>query len=700
MRWQRVARFLIVMASVAFTVVVVLAFKRRAPTPAASPVVRSDPEAVAESRTGRVARFKLSREDVHVEYDKQLSYADGSTRLVGVTIRTEARGGDRRFTVTGQEGRVGQDDTTITLDRDVRLVSSDGVVVKTEHATYTQADGIVRADGPVEFLRGRTAGSGVGMTYDHQLDVLAILDHVIATVAPDESGSGGTQVSSGAATFARGERSLHFGGGARLQRGGQMVESRSAVVVLSADDSRIEAMSLRGESRVVAGKANPGGWQALTGRDMDLKYATDGQTLEHAAVTGDGVIQFAADSGQTGRRIAGGSLDIGLAPDGTTPLALAARDAVQLTLPGESGVPARTIRSATMDGQGEPDRGLTRARFAGGVEYRERGDGVDRLANAGTLDVMLRPGMGAIEEARFARAVRFVDGTLTALAASARYDLDKGRLELTGSEAGALAPRVVNEQIAIDATRIDVGLVGPVLNAAGSVRSVMRPTKTGGQPGAPGDTRLPSMFRPDEPVNVTAGALDYVGPVSTATYTGGAQLWQGERSIKAASIVLDSRSGDLVASGSVVTATVLDEVDKDRRKTRVRSTATAREFTYEDAARRATYAGDAHMSTTDRDLTASRIELYLKPSGDELERAEAYEAVTLRDQNQKITGTRLTHTTADDRYVVAGQPVTIADSCGRETTGRTLTYLKATDTLVVDGSPQSRTQTKGRGQCP
>jgi lipopolysaccharide export system protein LptA len=99
-------------------------------------------------------------------------------------------------------------------------------------------------------------------------------------------------------------------------------------------------------------------------------------------------------------------------------------------------------------------------------------------------------------------------------------------------------------------------------------------------------------------------------------------------------------------------------------------------------------------------MTADKIELYLKPSGDELERAEGYDNVTLRDQNRKTTGRRLTYTTADERYVVAGTPVTIIDQCGRETIGKTLTYLKTADTIVVDGNEQNRTQTKGNSQCP
>ena len=48
----------------------------------------------------------------------------------------------------------------------MRLAASDGMTVRTEHATYADSDGIVRAPGPVEFTRGRMSGTGVGMTYD------------------------------------------------------------------------------------------------------------------------------------------------------------------------------------------------------------------------------------------------------------------------------------------------------------------------------------------------------------------------------------------------------------------------------------------------------------------------------------------------------------------------------------------------------
>ena len=115
---------------------------------------------------------------------------------------------------------------------------------------------------------------------------------------------------------------------------------------------------------------------------------------------------------------------------------------------------------------------------------------------------------------------------------------------------------------------------------------------------------------------------------------------------------------------------------------------------------RMTYTKDAHMSGPEGDMTAARIELFLKPSGDELERAEAYESVVLREQSRETKGSKLIYTTANETYVVTGTPVKIVDQCQRETIGRTLTFNKGADSIVVDGNAQIRTQTKGgNGNC-
>jgi len=261
---------------------------------------------------------------------------------------------------------------------------------------------------------------------------------------------------------------------------------------------------------------------------------------------------------------------------------------------------------------------------------------------------------------------------------------------------------VVTEQIAVDAASIYVTLAGPKVKASGNVRSQLKPASKGIMPGASAnDVRMPSMLKQDQPVIVVGNGLDYDGSVALGTYTGAARLFQGDTSIKGETIVNDNKAGNLSASGGVVTTTVLDEAGKDKKKARVPSIATSKDLKYDDATRRLTYTTNAHMNGPEGDMTAARIELYLKPSGDELDRAEAYENLTLREQNRETKGSKLIYTTGNETYVVTGAPVKILDECRRETIGKTLTFNKGADSVVVDGNAQIRTQTRGGNvKCP
>ena len=389
------------------------------------------------------------------------------------------------------------------------------------------------------------------------------------------------------------------------------------------------------------------------------------------------MVVVAGENGHPGRQISAETMDVTLA-DGTTPTSVIARDKVQLLLPAEgTETPLRTIDAATLDAQGQPGRGLTRALFSGGVQYREKSATAARSSSAAALDVGLKPGLSEIEDARFSRGVHFQDGSLSAIAADGRYDPAKGTLALSGSEPGATSPRVVNPQIAIDAGTIDVTLEGPKVKASGTVKSVLQPAKKGAQ----GDNavKMPSMLKQDLPVNVTADALDYDGTRSLATYAGDARLFQADTSIKAETITVDDTHGDLSASGGVTSTTMLEQSDPGKNdkksKTKSRSTAASKEFKYDDATRRLTYTGTAHLTGPEGDMAADRIELYLKESGDELDRAEAYESLTLREQDRKTTGARMTYTAYDERYVITGTPVKIVDQCDQETIGTALTFV-------------------------
>ena len=701
MRWQRSARLVIAVFGVVFAIFVARELKRRDAPPGLAPILRSDPKAIVETSGGNTFRVNGTREVAKIAYKKQYLYEDGTSRLEGVTVDTQEKNGDRTFTITAKNGQLDKGDTNFTLDGAVRMEGTDGMIVLTEHATYAAADGTVRAPGPVDYTRGRVHASGIGMTWDKTSDILTILDRAVVHVASDHAGGGASDVTSGAAVFARRDKFLRFERAVRIRRDGQDIQSAAAVMYLSPDEKRVETVELHDGAQITSSNVTPGGLQAMSGGQMNLKYAADGESLEHALVAGDAKIQIAGEPGKQGREIVANTIDIALAPDGSTPIALLGREAVQLTFPPEAGAAGRTIRAATLDSKGEPGKGLTRASFGGNVQYRERGGDVDRSVNSGTLDVGLKPGMSAIDDARFAHAVRFEEGKMAALSAAAHYDIDKGTLALSGTEPGAVVPHVVNEQIAVDAATIDVTLAGPKLKAAGNVRSQLKPSSNGAKPGEQAnDVKMPAMLKQDQPVNVLGEKLDYDGTSSKGVYTGGARLFQGETTIKGESIVIDNKAGNLGATGGVTTTTVLEQVGADKKKERVHSVAKANDFKYDDAARRMTYTKDAHLSGPEGDMMADRIELFLKPAGDELERAEAYTNVVLREQNRETKGSKLIYTTATETYVVTGSPVKIVDPCQRETIGKTLTFNKGTDSIVVDGNARFRTQTKGgNGNC-
>jgi lipopolysaccharide export system protein LptA len=125
----------------------------------------------------------------------------------------------------------------------------------------------------------------------------------------------------------------------------------------------------------------------------------------------------------------------------------------------------------------------------------------------------------------------------------------------------------------------------------------------------------------------------------------------------------------------------------------------AAEFVYDDEKHRATYTTNAHVNSDQGDLVAKKIELYMKPGTKELERMEAYEAVTVRLDKRVSSGERMTHFTSEERYVMSGGLVRIVEEC-RETTGRTLTFFKSTDRIIVDGNLELRTHTTSGGDCP
>jgi lipopolysaccharide export system protein LptA len=709
MRWQRRLRILIAIFGAAFVVVLYVAF--RAPRPAGPPagvgrVTREDPAATAQSTSGELLNLLRDAENFRLEYDKLFTYPDGRQKLEGARVSIPNRAG-RDFKVKARDAEVGVGQDRIEMRGAVQLESSDGLVAKTEAATYSQSEGILRAPGPASFTRGRMSGSSVGMTYDKGRDAISMLAEASMALAPEAPEDLPVRITSGSAYFARADHYVRYERGFTLVSGSRTLSSALATAFLTDDGARVATLEMRGQSRITGVGEGAGALRGMEADDINLEFAGDGKTLAGATLSSARPGRSSIELGAEGdaRRVAGQWVDVRFAPDGATVSGLTVRESVGLTLPATGKEAPRTITAATLTAKAEGGASVNAARFVDNVEYRETPPGgTARVVRSRTLDAATSPGLGAMTDARFTGAVRFEEGELRGASGQARYLVDRGRIELDGvDQTTGLSPRVSDGQVTIDAGQLQITTEPRRITAKRDVRSVMMPAAKKGPGAAGGEVRRAGMLQQDQPVYATSAVLEYNSASRVAVYTAEApvqaRLWQGDTTIQADQLTVDDATGNLAGKGNVATTLIIEEQDnKTGQRQRTPSIGSADDFLYEDGPRKATYTGSAHVSGPQGDLQASRVELFLAQEDNELQRLEAYTAISLRDATRTVTGDRLTYTAAEGRYVVVGSPVKIVADC-RETTGRTLTFYKSTNNIDVEPNDEFRTQVKSIPNC-
>jgi lipopolysaccharide export system protein LptA len=356
----------------------------------------------------------------------------------------------------------------------------------------------------------------------------------------------------------------------------------------------------------------------------------------------------------------------------------------------------RTIRSNALVAAGNA-QGLNRMEFSEGVNYREAATKTrpERVARARSLTAQLDAATGALQDAQFAGNFDFTDGSLRAQSSNARYHVTAGTLALFGK---GIEPEMRDDTMTLFAESIDVTLDPRKISAKGNVRHTLLPPK---QPAKSTQAaRRPGLLGGKEPVNVLSASLTYDEATRKAEYAGQTRLFQGATSINADKLTLDEQKGDLTATGKVVTNLEIND-STPAPGAKVRPTiGRAETFNYADATRLATYTTAAQFDGEQGHLSAGTLALQLAKADNSLEQLEAIGAVNAVVDKRTVTGTRLTYSPADAKYVVTGAPVRMIDAECQETSGKTLTFWKASDRVQVDGNNEVRVLTKGGGKCP
>ena len=741
--WHRPTRVAIGLFIIVFGATVFFAVRERAPVEDPSLNEQLEPDAVMESTEAVVTQAKGDVRDMTVEAERQLTYEDGSTRLVTVRVAVERGEADRNFVITGKEAVIGQDNKTIELFGEVHLETVDGLEIDTEQAHYDEAENLLRMDGPVTFSRGRLSGSSVGGIYNEERALLRLLSQARVVMAMGPGGN--VDATSDTASMSQNEDWILFERNVRIDQEGQLTAAETVLAYFDETTSTLKQVELRGGGSITSKVGHSAKFEEMQAQEIDLLYGDPGGVLRYASLRENASIRMKGEARETGQRVSGQLIDVSFGPGGDLLTNLDVQGGVYVELPTDTQRPAQRILAGVMSTVGNEEEGLTEAAFTNDVEYREvtreglvesrvdrvirstrletnlrEGIGiienarfignvvfedlaVDRVVASDTLETMLTGGSEGLQTAQFAGNVRFRDGTTEAVSETAIYAVSAGMITLQQAEASGRPARVVDTRSSVEAATIDLLMNGAGLKASGGVTSILTASENESE-GAGTEAKMPGLVSSDDPVYVTSDELLYDGKTGLALYTGHARLWQGETTVQADSIELDERTADLKASGAARSTFILEEINPETDELEAATTvASAQGMHYEEEFRRTTYTDTAHVNGPYGDLTAAKVEMYMGEKRGSMDRAEAYETVKLLLNRRIATGGRLTYFTDSGRYVMHGTPVQILEDmiteC-RETLGQTLTFFRAIETITVDGNGEVRTQTTRTEMCP
>ncbi len=742
MRWQGVTRLVLVLGLVAFGTAVSLGVRERVEPAAAIGVERDDPEALAEIRGAQVTQAAGELRDYTINAGLQQPYEDETLRFSnGFRLEVPEQADRDGVLVTGGEARVDANQDRFVITRaesagddavgdptaPVHVTVSDGLGAETDTAIYSRRDGTVSMPGATTLRRTGMTAFGRQVTVDTNRS-LATLDGEAHVSLAGDDGRATIDIWSDLAVLAHDDGYMNFDGGTRVSTGTQFLEADHTTAHFGADETALERLELHEHARIYTPTPEPGALREMLARDMTLAFEDTTRVLEQAILSGGTVIELAGVDTVTGATIRAATMAVTMSPDGADVAEIEAHDGVVLALPDAADGASQEIRATGFVSQGTPETGLNSVQFTEAVEYREQraatatGRAVNRVIRADRLEAGVKPGLSGLLTAQFLGNVRFEEDDRTATADDVVYDVIGGIVTFnTVGEAGR-GPTVTDDGIRIDASTLTLSVDGSAIEATGDVRTVLTP-ETAPRDGATGVTEstLPALLDSAQQTFVTAGGLTYDPDVGQAAYTGGARLWQGATFFAGDTVSLDDQTGGLSASGSVTTTIQLVRFQESTGTSAVSLThAAADEFLYDDAARQATYDGNAVLLSDAGDMKADRIDVFLQADGRTLDRFEATGNVKLQLDGRWATGDLLVYDELTGRYDMEGAPVQIVEEVEPEEPaepappprrgtpppvpscstmeGRKLTFYRSGDTVTVDGQQVLRTESKS-GNC-
>ncbi len=665
MNWQKRARVVLAVAALGLAGVLFALSRHDPPPPPPEEIKKLDPSVNLSSGEGAKLFLDVKGQpDLEVTFKASSMHTDGRFRFEGASVVELAGGKSRMSADVVETGPIpaGVDrPSTYSFQKNVRLESGDGLQVETDAADYNNNTGVLTMPGPVRYRRGRLSGTGTGAIYDRTQELITIQQNAAARVEPDAAGAGAADATASRMLLARGQHSLRMEENARIVTASETLSGNNAIILFTDDETAVKYMELRGNARVepsVEGRAG------MAATDITMTFQPDGQTLQHATLTGAAELRLREKNGL--RTVSASWIDISTAPDGRTLTALLAKDKVVVDIPPGQGTAGRVITSDTLDARGDEKRGLTRARFEGRPKFEERPAAKGSQLKTGTATVItlaLGGQLDAIERAEFMQNVEFKQGETTATAERAIYYDASNKLELRRNDGAGKEPLVIQESFQVGAREIDMDTATENLDARIGVRTrMLRNAKDAAKAAG-------SLFEGSDPVIGAADRLIYRPDTGTATYTGSennpASLTQGGTAVRGLSIDFIESTNQLSAKGRVDSTLKMAATDADAKAGKARTyDVTADSFAYDDTKRVAVYQGGkspAVLTTSDGTIEGQTLTFTLAQASRTLKSLRAMGAIYARlTGGYEAVGDQLDYDAATEEYTLTSTGKSIA----------------------------------------
>lgn len=720
MRWQSVARAVVALVGIGCAVAVYVLLRPRPQMVEPPKPALLDNSVTAAAKGTKQKRVDPSgRETFSFSAAETLAMADGRTLFKGVRFKFTK--GTVTYIVTsneaeseGKSGPTGEEPSKMLFRKKVKMEGDDGFSVEAEDATYLGDEQRVAFPGAVGFTRDRLRGRGVGADLYMDRSVLWLNDQSQMTIEPDKGGVP-VEISGKRVGLAQADGYIRAEEGTRLTRESQQLRADQMVVHFAEGTQSVRRIELVGKSSALG--TGKGQRPDMRGDNIDLDFTAESGLLTHARMDTAAALTLRDDSGVTA--VKSNAIDFHVGANGETLTKLEATGATETILPRVGEAPARTIHSNGLVAEGQDPKGLDRAVFSGGIQYREmlpagRGEAAAvRLATSQSLVLSLDGGLNQVKDANFRQAFCFVgplapaapaldpkcsttktlpargtsDDSMAAAADEGTYDAKAETLRLKSTAPTRPRPWVVNREVTVEAREIDMDIKHNAIDARGSAKEQVdfnrKPT-----PGQTKASGTPGLFESDKAITVKTNTLKYSRDTGRATYTGNvfmfqpASAGQAEGSVlKADEVNVDDEKHNIDATGNVRSTLFIEQApDEPGKKGPTRTTLNSNRMTYVEATRTALYAGAAVMETGEGATKQS------------LEAAE----ITLVMQTEKRALKSLLSTAPGAGVVLAKLPE------GRQSQGLRLTYDAEKDTYVMTGNPAqfvAPSTTNAPGMC-